>query len=75
MNLLLETQAEGQDVYFVNEADPAGQKAERIISVSAKKVVFQVPAALSAGDWTVEVRCGFGSIICSARLALPVTAA
>lgn len=49
--------------------------AEMITQRNSTVTRQEVPAALSAGDWTVEVRCGFSSIIRSARLALPVTAA
>lgn len=73
VNLAFDAEADGQGVYFVSDTDPAGVKADRVISASGKKIVFQVPASLSAGTYTVEIRCGFGSILRAAKLVLPVT--
>ena len=58
MRINSKNQEEG--VFFISKEYPKGIKAERIISSTARNLVFLISEKLPAGAYRVKVRCGFG---------------
>lgn len=68
-NLQVNGEVAEEGIFLTTEANPHGFKADRIISCTAKSLIFMVPADLAADTYKVEIRCGFGKTIRSAELA------
>ncbi|MBN1646777.1 MAG: DUF4469 domain-containing protein [Spirochaetales bacterium] len=72
-NLFFDADDENQGVFFINEENPAGIRGAEFRSITGLNATFMVPQDLTAGSYTVETRCGFGTIIRTARLTDQVT--
>ncbi|MBN1646892.1 MAG: DUF4469 domain-containing protein [Spirochaetales bacterium] len=64
---------ERQGIFFLNGENPEGVKVESIIFAKTRNVVFTVPASLEPGNYTVQVRCGFGADIRAASMKSLIT--
>jgi hypothetical protein len=60
-NLFLTGSDSGEGIYFVEEETNTAVKVETIHRKTSGTVLFTVPAGMTAGTYTVSVRCGFGS--------------
>ena len=67
-NLNFDSDNEEHGLYFVNQDTMDEIKADRNVLSTPKKLVFMVPATLGNGNYSVVVKCGFGTIIRSSAL-------
>ncbi len=63
-----------QGIFFVAEADGTTTRADVVAQNAPSRLLFQVPKALAAGDYRVEIRAVFGDETRTGRLDAVLTA-